>query len=170
MLPYSMLSLFTPLALSSEGSLEGYSVQSLSPSPHPSSPCALCVSVFSSRSSCCSGESSDPRVTLSANVDAVDAASSISPVFATFTENTGGGVPPRIRFSDVSSRPPRVQQEGAHRPTTVPAPPERFRPCRRGSPVDFQTRRHVAQTRPYPRRFSPRDELSLFLLLTGGSR
>src|SRR5208282_4729346 len=33
------------------------------------------------------------RFTLSTKVDVVDAASSISPVFATLTENTGGGVP-----------------------------------------------------------------------------
>jgi hypothetical protein len=167
MLPCSMLSLFTLLALSSEGSLEGYSAQSLSPSPF--SLCALRVSAFSSLSSCCGGFS-DPSVTLSPNVDAVDAASSISPVFATLTENTGGGVPLAHSLLRRVVRPPQAQQEGAHRPTTVPAPPERFRPCRRGSPVDFQTRRHVAVTRPHIKRVSLSAELSLFLLLTGGSR
>src|SRR5271168_4554822 len=101
MLPYSMLS--------------SHSVQS----PRPSPLCALSVPAFSSPSISCSGGSSDPclsplpwrsasspsrppmelltasRFPLSANVDVVDAASSISPLFATLAENTGGGVPSR---------------------------------------------------------------------------
>jgi hypothetical protein len=107
MLPCSMLFLFIL-------SLEGYSVQPLAPSSHASS---LCVSVFSSRLSCCDGPA-DPRVTQSANVDAVDAASSISLVFATLTENTGGGVPPCVLALQTChpAHPERSRRERTGRP------------------------------------------------------
>jgi hypothetical protein len=52
--------------------------------------CVLCVSVFSSPN--LSPFDSNPLTrNLASFVDALDAASSISPLFATLTKNTGGG-------------------------------------------------------------------------------
>ena len=69
--PHSRL--FTLLALSAvEVSFEGAPTSKSVPIPF-SDLCALCVSVFSSP-----------------NVDALDAASSLSPLFATLTKNNGG--------------------------------------------------------------------------------
>ena len=100
--------------------------QTPSPSPRFSSLCALSVSAFNSPSSFHSGGSSDPclspllrrsasspalsptavqcelsAVSRFAIVDAVDAASNISPVFATLTENIRGRVPLQL-FSPIS--------------------------------------------------------------------
>jgi hypothetical protein len=89
--------------------------------------CALCVSAFSSL-----------------NVDALDAASSISPLFATLTENTGGwGYPGRASnlfvFSPFNFELPALFTLLAVSPERKPRR-ERSRRVDLSSPISFRIR------------------------------
>jgi hypothetical protein len=96
--------MFILLALRNEGRNEGLAASptSISKSVTVSKLCVLCVSAFSSPD--LSPFNSNPSTrNLAFLVDALDAASSLSPLFATLTKNTGGWGTPSFSANSVPS-------------------------------------------------------------------